>query len=96
MGAWFTLAGIVLGGVTGGVTFGKLGAKIEENASEKERQNFRWACNRLGVPVPDDPNNPSSGWETQADRSFENLPEEEKEEIREVVKEELGLELRSA
>lgn len=96
MGAWYTLAGIIFGGVTGGFIGGKIGKKVEENASEKERRNFRWACNRLGVPVPDDGDNPSSGWETQADRNFENLPEKEKEEIREVVKEELGLELRPA
>lgn len=95
MGAFCALSGIILGGVLGATAGGtagmKIGNKIEQNASEKEIQDLRWACEQLGIPFPDDPDDPSSDWEVRAEQSFHDLPEEEKEEFREWMKEKLGL-----
>lgn len=95
MGGWFTLAGIILGGVIGGAAGSKVGTKVEESLSEKELDNFRWACEQLSLPFPEDYENPSPEWKRRAERSFHDLPEDEQEELRQWMKRELDLEFPS-
>lgn len=86
MRAILTLAGIIFGGVTGGYAGLKIGSYAEDSLTEQEEADFLWACKTLGMPVPDNPQNPSSEWRRQVAEKFDDLPEEKQREVRRRVK----------
>lgn len=87
MRALLILAGSLFGGVCGGAISAKFGTWVQENMTEEELRDFQWACDRLELPIPQNPNDPSDEWKTRMDRRISELPDDEEREIRSEVAE---------
>lgn len=87
MRALLILAGSLFGGVCGGAITARLGTWIEDEMTEEEMDDFRWVCDRLELPVPQNPGAPGREWKIRMDQRISELPEEEADQVRAEVAE---------
>lgn len=82
MRALLAIAGFLFGGVSGSALLLKFGTWVEEKMTDEELCAFYRICERFELPVPQNPENPSTDWKKRVDQRISELPEEEQVEIR--------------
>ena len=76
----FILAGIFGGAGIGGVIGAKAGTHAENQLSPQEKRALESALRKLGLPIPDNMEDPSQEWKENAQIEAENLNPNQKEE----------------
>jgi hypothetical protein len=76
----FILAGIFGGAGIGGVIGAKTGTHAENQLSPQEKTELESALRKLGLPIPDDLEDPSQEWEESAQAEVESLDANEGKE----------------